>query len=515
MSKPLESLPRALTTLGVVAATVLVSVYAFVNGNYALMVGVVIAAPMVAMINNPPAWIIAIVGLWQSNMIVPGLPRGLQLLHLFMAGFCALVVARNIVLKPPRERSPLSFLFIWALLGLFVFIITQRGFGLMMTGGSTIGGSVYLKVFIMAGYLLCSRYILLTTKQWRLAIGLLFAGSLLPVAAEAIFTLSHGAIQFQYLFIEPYVFGLLDTLGALTSGSGVVRFTSLAPLATILVMLALIFTPRKSGFTAVTYLLLGLSLLVAGLSGFRSLILDTLGIIVLYRVFMLPRGRRLQNVIIMGGGAVLFLVCLIPFVQYLPFSIQRAVAWLPFATIDPIAMADANISTQWRLDLWKFCLQNASDYLWVGRGLTINTEDLYSLGVVNDRILNPWFGHAYHNGPISLLIDTGIPGLVLASLYMLFAAREVLTNRLRPDDPFIARFFVYVKARIIFSILSFYFVAGSVESMTAQFFYLAIFYGLQVTSVRYANRRTRRDFAIIDPSFGSAPSERPLRNNTD
>ena len=98
MNNRLDSLPRALLVLSVVTATVLLSSYAFMHGNYLMMMAVVGFAPMIALVNNPASWIVVIIGLSQSGLIMPGLPRGLEVVHLFMLGFCALMTGRSMVL---------------------------------------------------------------------------------------------------------------------------------------------------------------------------------------------------------------------------------------------------------------------------------------------------------------------------------------------------------------------------------------------------------------------------------
>ncbi len=509
MSRPLENLPRALGTLGVVVTTILIATYAFMHENYFLMAAVVIAAPLVAMINNPPAWIILILALSQSSLIVPGLPRGLQLVHFLMAGFGALVIARNIIVKPARLTAPSSFYCLWAFALLCVFIISQRGFGLQMFGGAAIGGAVYVKFFISTGFLLCSRYIALTPRQWRLAIILMLLGTLLPVAAEGLYALSGGKVVFQYNFIAAYVSGLQDMLASMDSGQGVVRFTALTSLSTILLMVTLLFTVRRSEFTLLTVLMTGVCIVMVGLSGFRSAMVGTLATILLYYILLAPKNLRRQRAVLMTGMFAVALLAVLPFMAHLPLSIQRAFAWLPFANIDPVAQTDATGTATWRLELWKYCLQQAPEYLWVGRGFTVDTDILFSPSVYKDQILGPWFSHGYHNGPIGLLIDTGIPGLLCATLFLLFATLEVLKNDLQPKDRFIHRFFVFMKAQILWNIIAFFFIGGSIETLMTIFFYLAIFYGLQITDIAQVQKRVKRDFALVDPSFGSSSPVRP------
>lgn len=513
MSKPLENLPRALTTLAVTVATILIAIYAFMHGNFMLMMGVVIAAPMVALVNNPPLWIVTILGLLNSNIIVPGMPRGLQLVHFLMAGFCVLVVARNIVVKPRPPKMPLSFYFIWAYVVLMAFIISQRGFGLRMTGGNAIGGASYVKFLIYAGFALCSRYIPLSMRQWKLAIVAMIVGSLVPAVAEMIYLVSGGTIQMQYFFIEAYTFGLLDTAEAMQTGMSTVRFTSLVPVASSLFLAVIVFTGYRTRFSLTTVAGIGLCILVGAMTGFRSLLVFFLGVALIYRFLNTSPGLRLPLVVVTLFATFFCLAAIIPFVGHLPQAMQRTLSFLPFADIDPVAAADANWSLQWRYGLWELAWRHVPEYLWVGRGFTVSLEDLMAYSNRGDPFLQAWYGHGYHNGILSALIDTGLPGLVILVCFMVTAAREAFVGRLAVDSVFIGRFHTFIRAMIIYNILAYFIIIGDVRSSLPNIFmYLAIFYSVQVTGAAAANRRTQRDFALIDPSFGSARAERPLQH---
>jgi len=66
---------------------------------------------------------------------------------------------------------------------------------------------------------------------------------------------------------------------------------------------------------------------------------------------------------------------LIPFVGHLPLSVQRTLSFLPLP-VDPVAQASADLSTEWRLQMWKNVLPQIPQYLWLGKGYSISAADL-------------------------------------------------------------------------------------------------------------------------------------------
>lgn len=489
--------------MGAVALTIGIAVYALMHENYGLMAMMLAVAPGIALINNPSAWMVTILAVSQSGLILPGLPRGLQVFQFLVAGFSLMVVARNILLKPPMERQPLSFAFIWGLMGVLAFIIVERGLGFMAMGGNTIGGASYIKVLVAAAFLLASRSIPLTTQQWKFAIVLMIGGSFVPVAAQLIHTFSGGSF-YVYKFVE-YYGGVRDTLVGVETGTQVVRFQTLGPVADTLLMAVLVFTGRQQKFSIVTLAGLAACLVIAGLTGFRSLLLQIVGIAFVFRFFIAPRHDRMRLSVVSLLCGLFLLILLIPFTQHLPQSMQRALSWLPFAQIDSVASLEAGATIDWRLDLWEFSWEHVPDFLWVGRGFALNIDDILAYSVFKDDILSSWFSHNYHNGPLGALIDTGLPGLTCLMLFFFFSTKEVLLNRRNPTDPFVSRFYTVIKAKYLYSVFAYLFIHGDIRSSLPNLFLLlTIFYGLQVTDHALSRKRIERDFSIIDPSFGSS-----------
>ena len=62
-------------------------------------------------------------------------------------------------------------------------------------------------------------------------------------------------------------------------------------------------------------------------------------------------------------------------------------------------------------------------YLWIGRGSTFNVFDTVdNLSQSDIMLYTPWFAfqtHAYHSGPLTLLIDYGLPGFLIGTWLLL------------------------------------------------------------------------------------------------
>lgn len=491
-NNPAALLIKLCLALGITAA----AIYATISQNTLLAVAVVLAAPVVALINNPQIMVISIIGLSSSSLLIPGLPRGLQLVHLVMAGFICVMMARLTILKSNQNKMPWSFTLLLILLAWLLFIIRERGFGLRSGGGDVIGGTAYVKYFVCAGFMLFSRSITLTARQWKWAVVLMVVGSFIPILAEQLFVQSGGRITFQYMFIEPYVAGLMQTMDAIESGNSVARLTSMNGVAISLLMATLILTSGRHRFRLSTYAGVFLCLMFAGLSGFRTLIVETVAITFLYRTFISPPAVRTKQVLQLFLLILAGFVLVIPFVPYLPLPVQRSLSWLPFAKVDMLAQLGADKSTEWRFTLWAYVWDNAKDYYLIGRGFAVNMSEVLSPSVMKDEILQFWFNHNYHNGPLGALVDTGIIGFVLIIAFLVVASWEALTTSMVPEEEMIFRLHTFIRVKIIYSSFAYIFIFGDLRTtLPAIYLYMGLFYALEA-SIR---ARLIPDKSVISP----------------
>ena len=81
------------------------------------------------------------------------------------------------------------------------------------------------------------------------------------------------------------------------------------------------------------------------------------------------RSRLMPILLLMGVPVALVL----PFTDKLPFGVQRTMCFLP-VHVDPIVEADAKISTDWRVEMWKIVIPDIPKYLILGKGYSLSTR---------------------------------------------------------------------------------------------------------------------------------------------
>ena len=211
-----------------------------------------------------------------------------------------------------------------------------------------------------------------------------------------------------------------------------------------------IFTWRYLG----RFLIFLLMVLISLLGGFRSILLFfllTFAILFYFEGLMRKPLLPILLLLLLLGGTVL-----IPFMGHLPLTIQRTLSFLPLP-VDPLAQASADATTEWRLQMWKNVLPLVPQYLWLGKGLAMNANDLANVGLESGSYGAELAGD-YHSGPLSLIIPFGIFG-VIAFVWLLIAGLKVLRQNYLYGNPafltinrFLLSFFI---AKIIFYMVIF------------------------------------------------------------
>lgn len=457
-------IPRILIPIIGVFAVVLIAVFGFTSRGFAIH-ALLLAAPVgIYFINRPEKLLVFIYGLYFSQIILPGIPQGLQLVHVMMTLLVAVTIARNTIIKPRTRQITVRNAFLYLFLLLLIITIRQRGLGLYAAGSGLVGGASYIKIFIGAGFLLCAPYYTLSAAQIKRAILFILIGSFMPALAQIIYLASKGAFYHHFMFIQPYVYGLQESLQGMFEGQGQFRLHAFAGISVNLLSLALVMIPFRGTNKLKILAIVGLALGMALLSGFRTSLLEISGITALFLLFNAPRTHRMRIVTGFGALVLIGLVAAIPLTPYLPYSAQRALSWLPFADVSVIAKADAAASSEWRLEVWQYSLSHWKDYMWIGRGFTMRLGDLMALEMQNDMIKLAYYGHNYHSGPISMLLDLGIPGLLIVSslllAYFVYAWKPLTVGA----EPLILRAYDLFRVKVIYGVFSFYFIHGDVRS---------------------------------------------------
>ena len=134
------------------------------------------------------------------------------------------------------------------------------------------------------------------------------------------------------------------------------------------------------------------------------------------------------------GGLCLALI-IVPTARHLPFTAQRAMAFLPL-DLDPDAVAAAQDSTDWRLNMWSGLMEKeVPDHLWKGKGYAITKDDYDEMmgqtafsqsGSVDQQGLA--LAGDYHNGMLSLVIPLGVYGVAIFLWFGFAGLRVVWLN---------------------------------------------------------------------------------------
>jgi hypothetical protein len=304
-------------------------------------------------------------------------------------------------------------------LAVLVLTAAHRGLGFMQLGGAQIGGMSYVRLFIPLMLYIFAPYLSMDARKWKIAlIGYCLIG-LLPAIADMAFIFSGGAIHHIYHFVRP-TGKVLTSLDALTMGSGIFRLRRL-PHFELLLMGLILF--RWQGASRILVTGMGLaSLLLAGLTGFRLRIVE-LGLFVAALGYIGAGRRRAILVIKIAAVALVLLLVLALVTPHLPLAVQRSLSWLPFSGISHVATESAGATSQWRLHLWHAMLDMLPKYWLVGRGFAFGeahvAEAWFLAGIDPHKVAYAIATHNYHNGPLGILIDLGILGLLVLSVIII------------------------------------------------------------------------------------------------
>ena len=472
-----SSFPRAQRTLinfGILVIAIAVSVTAIVQSSY-FMMGALIGALFLPFLIESPSWLmIVVIGLFGTELTFPSLPSSLSL-HSFLAAVLSVwLLVRHLIVRtevPFRQsQHTVSSVFLFLYLATLVLIMTVRGTGMRYLGSEEWGGGKYFLLFISAAFFWAAPFQRLTERQWKIAFVFLTIGYLLPFVAQWIISASGG--QFD---IDQYVksaFSDTPTVQNEDLQTSLVRDYPLAALGTAIGLSALVLLPVRFPYVLLSAALILVAVVFVGMAGYRSHFMILVGTIVMYSfVFRENRSWRRQLFILLLIGVTCwsFLFLITP---YLPPIAQRSLSIVPGLGINEVVQESATGTVGWRIDLWQFSLQMSAPYRWLGRGFLFNPEELPVFDYATGHLFM-YLRHSYHNGPLSLLIDTGIPGLIFCSGF--FIASIVESRRLLgliPSETVFGRAYRALYAYLIVQVIYFYGLIGDPVSSVSQILFI-------------------------------------------
>lgn len=167
-------------------------------------------------------------------------------------------------------------------------------------------------------------------------------------------------------------------------------------------------------------LLMGLA--GAMLSGFRNMMAQLL---LLFFLVSLIYRRWVSCILIPVFGMVMLLIMSSAGALHsLPFGVQRTLSALPFLDVNVQARMDAEGSTNWRLEMWQWALDDREHFIQdkvfgdgFSRDISIVKANIYeeAYNLSQDQASFAWNG-IWHSGPISTIQTLGYVGLTLYAI---------------------------------------------------------------------------------------------------
>jgi hypothetical protein len=359
-----------------------------------------------------------------------------------------------------------------------VLIVTMlaRGVGFRVLGNAQMGGRFYFQQLSCAIFPL-----VFAACRWdeRLLPRLLLAECLLTttyLVSDFVFSFSAGPMFLLLQFFELPGDALNFEVSA--RHLGLRRFQSLGIVGQgFFFALILCFNLREFTSLRRWYLpLLAAGALALGLTSGHRWVLVMTGLTALYSMWA-QRFFSVRNTCL---AALLAFVCLAgtyAFSRELPLTVQRAVSFLPGIRVDSQAYVDAAGTLRTRQLLREAGWQMVPDYLWLGRGFGLNAAVDYSYQWDPTAVTGHLNQGKFYNGPIGLLVNTGLPGTCFMALFL--AAGTALALRivrhLRRDGctDSMARACSLASSLWLAHTTAFIFIHGDVEHALKTFAFLA------------------------------------------
>jgi hypothetical protein len=296
-------------------------------------------------------------------------------------------------------------------------------------------GYFYLAGAIAGYFALTSQPISL--KRARLYVSMFFLGNL--VSLVSVFAYVAGPAMYWMYMLVPEENAFENLGGTLSLTQDVVRVggmtaTTVGLSCFLLARYGLKGTLNIKAPWRLTLLLLTVAACLV--SGYRSTcILLILTFACAFWLEGLHRTRMMAVAVavVLVGAAVAFSQ-----VHKLPLTIQRTLSFLP-VELDAAIRENAQSSTDWRVEMWKDTLPLVPKYLFKGKGYALDPNEVFLTQVASysgfeTASAGSMLAGDYHNGPLSVLIPFGLPGLA-AFVWLLVAIWRMLVHYHRHGAP--------------------------------------------------------------------------------
>ncbi len=476
---------KILVSLISIAFLMLVVAYTFRMGmaKYSL---VVLTIPItIFFMNHQKILYGAIICTVFSKLTFPGLPSTLYIYHLLVLLAIGIHIINVCITKRKNKQNP-TVRFLSGLLILNVaIIILFRGAGLRILGDENWGGMRYVETLLPLGLIFLTPQFRFTADEWKKIFVFFVIFSGLPLASEAVFLLSGGRV-YQQFYLVNFNMSTLSSITSQEMGHEMVRFQSANKIGPILLVLSSgFFIFRKLNFYSLGMYVLGFMLI--GLSGHRSGMID-MALITFVTGLIYFQKKKVFYFIFLSIISLFGLLLVYHYAAHLPLTFQRMFLILPNIEVAQEARLDATISMEWRLDLWKEALReihNNPGYLLLGKGLTYSSTEYNALKFFDFSYWWAILTSNYHQGILSLLIVTGIPGFIITTAIFIQGLKDHTVFQKSLTQRTLLSSFHY--AFLVYSyivIVKFYVVYGDITIYVPSIIYMFFVMNLLSDSIR-------------------------------
>lgn len=380
--------------------------------------------------------ILPFAGALNLSLMIPGQPTTLLLAQALFVGFCVL----QFLIRRLPFKIRITELEIWAII-LTICVIqayARNPVGLNIFGGDSVGARPYAIFAITLITCLILSFLRVQEADLRWIMRLHIIGGIINFALSAFgYFFPRVGVWFGSVSVER-----LNTSIQQEGNYGIDRVDRIGFLGTasrnISLWISAFKSPIRACFHPLWAPLVLLSFAFAALSGFRN---EIAAVGLTYLIGIAYRGGfpsvLVASLTLISGIALLAFVNL---ATPLPYNIQRSLSFLP-GTWEKASIADAQESTDWRVQMWEEAL--LTDH-WIknkvlGDGLGLSRHELDFIQSLEGQNLNAATSNAglslqqqammatgaYHSGPVSTIRTIGYIGLItllLAKIRLAFHA---------------------------------------------------------------------------------------------
>lgn len=456
-------LQRVLLSALLVLATIALVRFGFTQNRPVLGLLIALIAAVIWLIGKPESLFCFVLFAENARLLIPGLTATLGVSEAFqvlLIGWAILDVSLRHQDRPYSYRSNADrWLILFALNILMIMLVRGSGFALL--GSTVYGGTAYVSMILSMAFYFAATRITLTAQHVERLIWIVMIGSFIPVFVQIAIYLSPSAFYGLTAIVRVQAEQLLEEQA--TEGEGVARWTTFSLAAYALIPMAYVIWRRRS----IRFVLILLAFVLVGFTGSRSRIFQVGVLVFLSSVyFSNNRSRAIVMWALIGLLSLGFLMITAPM---LPRAMQRAVSFIPFLPVDTAIAERAAYSSNWRFELWKnYCIPNIPKYLLIGRGIA---HDIMGFAWLQSS----WYGSSeffyfmgrYHSGPLTLLLDLGLPGTICFTVFFLMVVKDswqTVRRYAARQQSLVARYYIYLTISMSYEVFNYYFIFGDIRS---------------------------------------------------